>query len=104
MMTHVCLYYITIRHVCVCITNTPLYVRAYTCCEHPLHLYIFYNVLGGANGNLRLVGGNTMFEGRVEICFDSRWRTVSDSGWDDQDATVVCRQLGFSDQGVPWLT
>ena len=45
------------------------------------------------NGEIRLVDGGTLLEGRVEICYNSRWGTVCDGVWDNNDATVVCRQI-----------
>ena len=48
---------------------------------------------------LRLAGGNIPNEGRVEICMNNVWGTVCDDSWESNDATVVCRQLGYSTQG-----
>ena len=51
------------------------------------------------NGDVRLANGTSSNEGRVEVCYNCVWGTVCDSGWNDKDAQVVCRQLGFSGQG-----
>lgn len=51
------------------------------------------------DGEIRLEGANYDNEGRVQICFNNTWGTVCDSMWGVEEATVVCRQLGFSTTG-----
>lgn len=51
--------------------------------------------VGCARGQIRLVGGFDLTEGRVEICLNKEWGTVCDQTWDVMDGSVVCRQLGL---------
>ena len=50
-------------------------------------------------GALRLLGGTTANEGRVEICYNNQWGTVCSHSWSVSDARVVCRQLKYSPLG-----
>ena len=63
------------------------------------------------DGDVRLVGGNTQYEGRVEVCINHVWGTVCSSRysswwwfsryyWGTPDSNVVCRQLGHMELGT----
>ncbi|XP_072048696.1 scavenger receptor cysteine-rich domain-containing protein DMBT1-like [Amphiura filiformis] len=64
---------------------------------------------------IRLVGGNSSNLGRIEVLFHGVWGGVCPDYWDNQEAAVVCRQLGLPygvakkafffgrGSGHPWL-
>ena len=51
-------------------------------------------------GDIRLSGGHSQYEGRVEMCsFRNRWGTVCNRHWTQANSRVVCHSLGYSEEG-----
>ena len=67
-----------------------------------LQCILFYIIYVGScsEGEVRLSGPSSAFAGRVEVCVESIWTTVCDDFWDGQDASVLCRQQGYSPYGT----
>ena len=56
------------------------------------------------DGELRLVEGRTEWKGRLEVCLNQRWGTVSSDGWMTANTQVVCRDLGYQINGINFTT
>ena len=55
-----------------------------------------------SDGDVRLAGGTTQYEGRVEVCISETWSSVcAYSGWSSNAAKVVCNQIGALSLGLP---
>ena len=65
-----------------------------------------HNCPCGPEGSVRLVDGIVPHRGRVEFCKSGRWSTICNNWyyyrhrWNDNDAAVVCHQLGYRTTGT----
>ena len=51
---------------------------------------------------VRLLGGKSEHEGRLQVEVDGKWGTVCDYGWTIFNAALVCHQLGLALNPIDW--
>ena len=76
--------------------------RYYNRYIHSQWLYTLFNtpnilltVPSCTNGDIRLVGGQSSREGRLEYCYLGEWSQIC-SNFQMEEAMVACKQLGFT--------
>ena len=52
------------------------------------------------HGDVRLIDGSNALEGRVEVCINNAWGTVCDKSFSENEAKVICNQLGHKVNGM----
>lgn len=65
-------------------------------------MFSLYPSYISAHGDIRLiksVGSSSDAQGLVEMYLDDQWTMVCNNGWDLEDASIVCKQLGFQSAG-----
>lgn len=62
-------------------------------------------LLDCTEGSIRLMPYNSYLEtvGRVEVCVDGTWGSICHRFFTDNDAQVVCRQLGYTALGIMYI-
>ena len=64
--------------------------------SNSLCLSIYYIASSNCtNGSVQLVDGGGNRRGRVELCENGTWWAISDKYWNNSDAKVVCKDLGY---------
>lgn len=68
-----------------------------------LFVYVDYQVeySNCTDGQLRLTGGDTEMDGRVEICYGNVWFGVCSDNYNSYNKpSTICAALGYSSQGT----
>ena len=68
-------------------------------------LLINLTMIDCTDGSIKIVPHNShsRLVGRLEVCINGAWGVVCGDFFDNIDATVACRQLGYSPNGIVFL-
>ena len=81
----------------VLVSNNYIYTFVY----YILNLVYSSTYSNCTDGQVRLFGGSTDYEGTVEICINHAWGTIYDkNGWGYEEAQTVCNTLGYTVPGI----
>ena len=76
----------------------PIGLRCYSNLPSINGMIVIFVLSGSTNcqdGDVRLVDGDFVTEGRLEVCTNGIWGTVCGTGFNAIDAYVVCKELGL---------
>ena len=65
-----------------------------------MHTVIFFLTGPCESGRVRLANGYPASRGVLEICVNGKFATVCADQWDNTDASIVCKELGYSPYGT----
>ena len=89
-----------------CVCKCAYLTQKYSTCIYLL-AYIVH-LAKCRTGDIRIAGSSFARLGRIEVCINSTWGTICDDYWDNNDASVICKQLGYSPYGgcqqLPWYS
>ena len=77
--------------------NYSIFGIFYFCCCSDKTATAFNNC---TDGEIRLMSGANATLGAVQVCMNNAWGLVCNDRFGTNDATVVCRQLGFPITGA----
>ena len=69
----------------------------YGCFEYPCMLYIGPSCV---DQTIRLINDGPYITGQVQLCYKQSWTSIAEARITPEVATVICRQLGYSDTGT----
>ena len=86
------------NYIC-CVVVLPIRAVMMLAWTNTVEVKLLYSLFVGCkHSSVRLVGSSPL-KGRLEVCVYGVWGRVCNSNFDAPEATMVCRQLGYSSLG-----